>query len=355
MTTTQVESLLRPDCVRLDAAVTDKRQAIALLGQLLAAGGCTDERYGHSMAQREALADTFLGAGVAIPHGRVEDRHLVRRDGLAVLQIPGGIEWNPGQRVRLVVGIAARSDGHIAILKRLTGLIQDEARLRQLAATRDPQDIIAALTAAAPKTAAAAEPATDLEHSLEWIVSYPSGLHARPASTWAQAAQASGLPIRVRHGADSADARSLVDLLQLGLTAKARVVFSASGSEAPAALAKFLAVVNGLTAQERSAARRRRPPPRQAGPGSPSPRSPPSRASQPARAWRSAASADLPAPTRRCPIAPRRYSTARRCWKPRWPLPARKRRPWPMPPPSAWARPMPRSSRPRPACSTTSA
>ena len=231
MTTTQVESLLRPDCVRLDAAVTDKRQAIALLGQLLAAGGCTDERYGHSMAQREALADTFLGAGVAIPHGRVEDRHLVRRDGLAVLQIPGGIEWNPGQRVRLVVGIAARSDGHIAILKRLTGLIQDEARLRQLAATRDPQDIIAALTAAAPKTAAAAEPATDLEHSLEWIVSYPSGLHARPASTWAQAAQASGLPIRVRHGADSADARSLVDLLQLGLTAKARVVFSASAAK----------------------------------------------------------------------------------------------------------------------------
>ncbi|WZB72266.1 PTS sugar transporter subunit IIA [Achromobacter xylosoxidans] len=103
----------------------------------------------------------------------------MRRDGLAVLQIPGGIEWNPGQRVRLVVGIAARSDGHIAILKRLTGLIQDEARLRQLAATHDPQDIIAALTAAAPKTAAAAEPATDLEHSLEWIVSYPSGLHAR--------------------------------------------------------------------------------------------------------------------------------------------------------------------------------
>ena len=245
--------------MRLDAAVTDKRQAIALLGQLLAAGGCTDERYGHSMAQREALADTFLGAGVAIPHGRVEDRHLVRRDGLAVLQIPGGIEWNPGQRVRLVVGIAARSDGHIAILKRLTGLIQDEARLRQLAATRDPQDIIAALTAAAPKTAAAAEPATDLEHSLEWIVSYPSGLHARPASTWAQAAQASGLPIRVRHGADSADARSLVDLLQLGLTAKARVVFSASGSEAPAALAKFLAVVNGLTAQERSAAQAQAP------------------------------------------------------------------------------------------------
>ena len=75
--------------------MTDKRQAIALLGQLLAAGGCTDERYGHSMAQREALADTFLGAGVAIPHGRVEDRHLVRRDGLAVLQIQAASNGTP--------------------------------------------------------------------------------------------------------------------------------------------------------------------------------------------------------------------------------------------------------------------
>ena len=332
MTTTQVESLLRPDCVRLDAAVTDKRQAIALLGQL-AAGGCTDERYGHSMAQREALADTFLGAGVAIPHGRVEDRHLVRRDGLAVLQIPGGIEWNPGQRVRLVVGIAARSDGHIAILKRLTGLIQDEARLRQLAATRDPQDIIAALTAAAPKTAAAAEPATDLEHSLEWIVSYPSGLHARPASTWAQAAQASGLPIRVRHGADSADARSLVDLLQLGLTAKARVVFSASGSGACGAgeVPRRGQWPDRPGTQRRpgAGALRRARPDRQPVTALAAVTGVAASAGLAVGRVRRLASADAQVPDR-----PRRYSTARRCWKPRWPLPARKRRPWPMPPPA---------------------
>ena len=181
MTTTQVESLLRPDCVRLDAAVTDKRQAIALLGPPPAAA----RTKGTGTAWRSArpLADTFLGAGVAIPHGRVEDRHLVHRDGLAVLQIPGGIEWNPGQRVRLVVGIAARSDGHIAILKRLTGLIQDEARLRQLAATRDPQDIIAALTAAVPKPRQPRNPPPIWSTAWNGSSPYPSGLHARPAST----------------------------------------------------------------------------------------------------------------------------------------------------------------------------
>ncbi len=49
------------------------------------------------MGRREALANTFLGHGVAIPHGLGEDRHLLRRDGIAVLQLPDGVEWNPGQ------------------------------------------------------------------------------------------------------------------------------------------------------------------------------------------------------------------------------------------------------------------
>ncbi|MCB8835475.1 PTS sugar transporter subunit IIA, partial [Escherichia coli] len=87
----------------------------------------------------------FLGSGVAIPHGLGEDKGLVRRDGIAVLQFVDGIEWNPGQVAHLVVGIAASSDSHIAILRRLTRLIQDEARLRQLATTDDPSLIVAAL------------------------------------------------------------------------------------------------------------------------------------------------------------------------------------------------------------------
>ena len=93
-------------------------------------------RRGSCSSRRAASgrAGTFLGAGVAIPHGLGEDKGLVRRDGIAVLQFVEGIEWNPGQIAHLVVGIAASSDSHIAILRRLTRLIQDEARLRQLEA-----------------------------------------------------------------------------------------------------------------------------------------------------------------------------------------------------------------------------
>ncbi|MDW7603896.1 PTS sugar transporter subunit IIA, partial [Stenotrophomonas maltophilia] len=95
--------------------------------------------------RREALANTFLGHGVAIPHGLGEDRHLVRRDGIAVLQLPEGVEWNPGQVTRLVVGIAAQSDTHITLLRRLTRLIQDDATLQRLFATTDASEIVNAL------------------------------------------------------------------------------------------------------------------------------------------------------------------------------------------------------------------
>ena len=93
-------------------------------------------------------------------------------------------------------------------------------------------------------------------------------------------------------------------------------------------------MVNGLTAQERSAAQAQAPPSRQAGPGSPSPRSPPSRASQPARAC------GRPRPPtcqrRRAGARSPRAATQRQgaLLEAALAAAARKRRPWPMPPPA---------------------
>jgi mannitol/fructose-specific phosphotransferase system IIA component len=50
------------------------------------------------MLARERVANTFLGNGIAIPHGIPKDRGLIRQTGVAVLQIPAGVEWNPVRR-----------------------------------------------------------------------------------------------------------------------------------------------------------------------------------------------------------------------------------------------------------------
>ena len=242
--------------VRVDARATDKDDAIRQVGQLLIGAGCVVAGYDTSMVRREAVANTYLGTGVAIPHGLGEDRHLVRRDGIAVLQLREGVEWNPGQRAHLVVGIAAGSDSHLAILRRLTRLLQDEARLSRLVATDDAALIAAALHEDAPTAAPAGPPAGDLAEIATWTVDYPAGLHARPAAAWVDAARALPVALRVRHGQDSADPRSLVSLLQLGLKAGDEVVLSAAGAGAREAVDRFLRTVTGLTARETADAER---------------------------------------------------------------------------------------------------
>jgi phosphocarrier protein FPr len=244
------ETIVNPQLIRLNASAASKDDAIRQACQLLIAAGCVDPAYADSMIKREAVANTFLGHGVAIPHGLGEDKSLVRHTGIAVLQIPAGLAWNPGQDARLIVAIAARSDEHITILRRLTRLIQDSARLNTLFATTDAADLIAALTqdGAAPTTA----PAADFDQKTDWTVDYPAGLHARPAAAWVEAARNSGLRLQIRHGAETADPRNLVALLQLGLRPGDTVTISADGENAAAGLARFRKTIAALTAQEKA-------------------------------------------------------------------------------------------------------
>jgi phosphoenolpyruvate-protein phosphotransferase len=244
-------TLLPRELVRLGAHPADKESTIREAAQLLIAAGCIDPAYEASMLRREAVANTFLGHGVVIPHGLGEDRHWVRRNGIAVLQVPAGVEWNPGQTAHLVVAIAAQSDAHIAILRRLTRLIQDNSRLVTLFVTDKVQDIVDALSEDAVEIAAAT-PASDLSERFDWVVPYPAGLHARPASRWVETARNFGARIQLRFGDQLADAKNLVSLLQLGLRFGDAVVISAEGRDAGSALIRLKAVINSITAQEKA-------------------------------------------------------------------------------------------------------
>jgi phosphocarrier protein FPr len=251
MSSTLHEALLGHQLVHINAAPASKEEAIRQAAQLLVAAGCVAPQFAESMIRREAVANTFLGASVAIPHGMGEDKHLVKQDGIAVLQVPGGLEWNPGQEAKLIVAIAARSDNHITILRRLTRLIQNSERLEALFVTRSANDIIEALTQDTASPARSA-PAADLAEKFEFVVDYPAGLHARPATLWVEAARAAGIRLQARNGNEVADMRNLVALLQLGLRAGDTVVISGEGDDATAALARVRSKIAAITAQEKA-------------------------------------------------------------------------------------------------------
>lgn len=136
------------ETVRLGAQAHDKLDAIRQAGELLVQGGCVEPPYVNGMLAREQIMSTYLGNGVSIPHGQHEDLALVRRTGVSVLQIPAGVEWEPGERAYLVIGIAAASNDHVGVLANLAEVIEDPRVAEQLAHTSDPMLIVERLNRA---------------------------------------------------------------------------------------------------------------------------------------------------------------------------------------------------------------
>jgi multiphosphoryl transfer protein len=69
------------------------------------------------------------------------------------------------------------------------------------------------------------------------IVADPSGLHARPAARFVQAAARFESRIVLRYGGREADAKSLIALLGLTIRPSSEIVIAAEGPDADAAIA----------------------------------------------------------------------------------------------------------------------
>ena len=222
--------------IRLQARAADKQEAIRQAGQLLVDSGYIDAGYIASMLGREEVANTYLGNGISIPHGLPKDRDLIKQTGIAVVQVPAGVTWNPGETARLIVGIAAKSDEHIEMLRRLTRVLGDQEQVARLTQTTDPRDIIEALTGERPAAPPRSADVADYANFLDAVILNKTGLHARPAATFVDLAKRFQADIKVRHGDAVANGKSLISLLQLGVEHGATVRVSAQGSDAAAAL-----------------------------------------------------------------------------------------------------------------------
>jgi phosphocarrier protein FPr len=240
--------------VKLYSSAANKAEAIREAGMLLVSSEYIREGYIESMMGREKVANTFLGNGISIPHGLPKDRELILRTGISVVQVPNGVEWNPGEIVYLVVGIAARSDEHIEVLANLTNVLGDDALVQQLAKTENAADIVGALTksheAQAASSAAKAELA-DFSNSVEVTVQDKLGLHARPATLFVEIAKQFESEIHVRHGEKVANGKSMGSLLKLGVKEGSLLKIMAQGDDADAALKTLQeAVLKGLDEEE---------------------------------------------------------------------------------------------------------
>jgi phosphoenolpyruvate-protein phosphotransferase len=226
--------------IKLRGQARNKTEAIQLVASLLIGNGNMQAAYSDSMLQREKIANTYLGNGIAIPHGLPKDRELILQTGIAVAQFPEGVEWNKGEVVYLVVGIAARSDEHIEMLENLTNVLDDNETIQRLAKTDNAMDIVECLTKSRQQNL----PSNDVneKHEDDFVkyadleLNSEGGLHARPATAFVEIAKQFESEVRVRHGSKVANGKSLVSLLKLGANKRVMIRIMVQGSDEDAAL-----------------------------------------------------------------------------------------------------------------------
>ena len=124
-------SVLPRDAIRLGQRATSKEEAITMAGQVLNDEGAADDVYVKGMLAREKQISTYMGEGVAIPHGVDEVRDHIDKATLGFLQFPEGVEWD-GNICTVVIPIASSSDEHLEIMAALARILSNPETARQL-------------------------------------------------------------------------------------------------------------------------------------------------------------------------------------------------------------------------------
>jgi PTS system mannitol-specific IIC component len=136
--------VLARESIVLGGSARTRDDAITEAGRLLVAAGAVDPSYVDAMHERERSVSTFMGNGLAIPHGTNEAKPSIHRSALSFVRYDEGIDWN-GKAAEFVVGIAGAGDDHLVLLRKLATVFADESQVARLRAAGSPDEVLAVL------------------------------------------------------------------------------------------------------------------------------------------------------------------------------------------------------------------
>lgn len=141
-----ITELLTPECIQLDLTERRKKRVIAeLTGILEAAGRVRDgAALADSIIERENIASTGIGHGIAIPHCLTG---LADRTVMAFGRSEAGIPFDaadnkPARLIFLLAGPRTATVEHLKLLSKLSRLLTEESFREALLDAESPEEII---------------------------------------------------------------------------------------------------------------------------------------------------------------------------------------------------------------------
>ncbi|MDQ4501632.1 PTS mannitol transporter subunit IICBA [Sinomonas sp. ASV322] len=137
----ETKHVLRRESVVLSGSASDMAGAIDEAGRLLKAAGAVDDAYVAAMHERESSVSTFMGNGLAIPHGTNEAKPHIAASAVTFVRYSEPINWQ-GQAVKFVVGIAGKDKEHLGILAKIAKVFGDREQVARLEAAQSVDEVL---------------------------------------------------------------------------------------------------------------------------------------------------------------------------------------------------------------------
>ncbi|OBZ11250.1 MULTISPECIES: PTS sugar transporter subunit IIA [Bacillales] len=135
-------TILSTEKVKLNVSVKDKYEAIRMVGQMLVDAGHAPQAYIDKMIEREEALSTYIGGGLAMPHGTNDSKALIQSTGMAIIIVPAGVDFGGEEPAQLVIGLAAVGDDHLDILTNVAVLVSEEEDMQRILNASSPQELI---------------------------------------------------------------------------------------------------------------------------------------------------------------------------------------------------------------------
>jgi len=134
--------ILNEDNIILNVDSESVTEAIERVGNLLVKNAYVEEEYIEGMKKRNEDITTYIGNGVAIPHGMNEYVKYIKRSGIVIAQYKNGVDFGEGNIAYIVIGIAGKNDDHINILSKIALACQSEEDVTKLINSKEKNEII---------------------------------------------------------------------------------------------------------------------------------------------------------------------------------------------------------------------
>lgn len=108
-----------------------KENIIRKVGQMLVDSGYVNQPYVDGMVEREKTFSTFMGNGLALPHGVEAVKNEIKSSGIAVMTFKNSVDWD-GEEVQVVIGISGVGEEHMDILASIAEKMLDDDTAEQV-------------------------------------------------------------------------------------------------------------------------------------------------------------------------------------------------------------------------------